>query len=103
MQVANNKNFKDILASSRLVLVDFWASWCGPCRMLSPIVDDIAKEFEGKIEVAKCNIDDAEEVAAKYGIRSIPTLLFFKDGEVADKTVGFVNKAEIEKRINNLL
>ncbi|MGI6312833.1 MAG: thioredoxin [Candidatus Cryptobacteroides sp.] len=103
MQVANNKNFKDILASSRLVLVDFWASWCGPCRMLSPIVDDIAKEFEGKIEVAKCNIDDAEEVAAQYGIRSIPTLLFFKDGEVADKTVGFVNKAEIEKRINNLL
>ncbi|NLZ50348.1 MAG: thioredoxin [Rikenellaceae bacterium] len=103
MQVANNKNFNDILASSRLVLVDFWASWCGPCRMLSPIVDDIAKEFEGKIEVAKCNIDDAEEVAAKYGIRSIPTLLFFKDGEVADKTVGFVNKAEIEKRINNLL
>jgi thioredoxin 1 len=71
--------------------------------MLSPIVDDIAKEFEGKIEVAKCNIDDAEEVAAKYGIRSIPTLLFFKDGEVVDKTVGFVNKAEIEKRINNLL
>lgn len=71
--------------------------------MLSPIVDDIAKEFEGKIEVAKCNIDDAEEVAAQYGIRSIPTLLFFKDGEVADKTVGFVNKAEIEKRINNLL
>lgn len=103
MQVANNKNFNDILASSRLVLVDFWASWCGPCRMLSPIVDDIAKEFEGKIEVAKCNIDDAEEVAAQYGIRSIPTLLFFKDGEVADKTVGFVNKAEIEKRINNLL
>ncbi|HOE94126.1 MAG TPA: thioredoxin [Candidatus Cryptobacteroides sp.] len=103
MQVANNKNFNDILASSRLVLVDFWASWCGPCRMLSPIVDDIAKEFEGKIEVAKCNIDDAEEVAAKYGIRSIPTLLFFKDGEVVDKTVGFVNKAEIEKRINNLL
>lgn len=103
MQVANNKNLNDILASSRLVLVDFWASWCGPCRMLSPIVDDIAKEFEGKIEVAKCNIDDAEEVAAKYGIRSIPTLLFFKDGEVVDKTVGFVNKAEIEKRINNLL
>jgi thioredoxin 1 len=103
MQIANNTNFKDILASSKIVLVDFWASWCGPCRMLSPIVDEIAKDFEGKIEVAKCNIDDADEIAAKYGIRSIPTLLFFKDGEVADKTVGFVNKTEIEKRINNLL
>lgn len=103
MQVVNNNNFKEILASSKVVLVDFWAAWCGPCRMLSPTVDDVAEEYAGKIEVAKCNVDDAEEIAAAYGIRSIPTLIYFKDGEVADKTVGVVSKAEIEKRINNLL
>ena len=103
MQTVTDTNFKDILASKSVVLVDFWASWCGPCRMLSPIVDDVAEAFAGRIEVAKCNVDDQEEIAAEYGIRSIPTLLFFKDGVVADKTVGLVGKAEIESKINNLL
>ena len=103
MQTVTDTNFKDILASKSVVLVDFWASWCGPCRMLSPIVDDVAEAFAGRIEVAKCNVDDQEEIAEEYGIRSIPTLLFFKDGELADKTVGLVGKAEIESKINNLL
>ena len=103
MQTVTDTNFKDILASKSVVLVDFWASWCGPCRMLSPIVDDVAEAFAGRIEVAKCNVDDQEDIAAEYGIRSIPTLLFFKDGELADKTVGLVGKAEIESKINNLL
>ena len=103
MQTVTDTNFKDILASKSVVLVDFWASWCGPCRMLSPIVDDVAEAFAGRIEVAKCNVDDQEDIAAEYGIRSIPTLLFFKDGVVADKTVGLVGKAEIESKINNLL
>lgn len=103
MQVINNNNIKEVLASSKVVLIDFWATWCGPCRMLSPTVDDIAAQYEGRIEVAKCNVDDAEDVAAAYGIRSIPTLIFFKDGEVADRTVGVVSKSDIENRINNLL
>ena len=103
MQTVSSNNFKEILASSKVVLVDFWATWCGPCRMLSPVVDEVAEEYKGKIEVAKCNVDDVEEVAAQYGIRSIPTLIYFKDGQIADKTVGVVSKAEIEKRINNLL
>ena len=103
MQTVTDTNFKDILASKSVVLVDFWASWCGPCRMLSPIVDDVAEAFAGRIEVAKCNVDDQEEIAEEYGIRSIPTLLFFKDGELADKTIGLVGKAEIESKINNLL
>lgn len=103
MQTITDTNFKDILASSKVVLVDFWAAWCGPCRMLSPIVDDVAEAYAGRIEVAKCNVDDQEDIAAEYGIRSIPTLLFFKDGQLADKTIGLVGKAEIESKINSLL
>ena len=80
-KVITNNNVEEILSSSQPVLVDFWATWCGPCRMLSPIVDDIAKEYEGKAVVAKCNVDDCEEIAMQYGIRNIPTLLFFKDGK----------------------
>ena len=103
MQVVTDTNFYEILASSKVAVVDFWATWCGPCRMLSPIVDDVAEEFAGRVTVAKCNVDDQEEIAEQFGIRSIPTLLFFKDGEVADKCIGLVGKAEIESKINNLL
>ena len=81
-------NFNDILAEGKPVLVDFWAPWCGPCRMLSPIVEELAKEYEGKAIVAKCNVDEAQEVPMKFGIRNIPTILFFKNGELADKVVG---------------
>ena len=103
MQVVTDTNFSEILASSKVVVVDFWAPWCGPCRMLSPIVDDVAGQFAGRIAVAKCNVDDEEDIAAQFGIRSIPTVLFFKDREVADKCIGLVSKAEIESKINNLL
>ncbi|MCR5245255.1 MAG: thioredoxin [Bacteroidales bacterium] len=103
MQTITDTNLQEVLTSSKVALIDFWAVWCGPCRMLSPIVDEIAEEYAGKITVAKCNVDDAEDVAAQFGIRSIPTLLFFKDGVLADKTVGVVPKAEIADRINALL
>ena len=104
MHTVTDNNFQEILASAGVVLVDFWAAWCGPCRMLSPTVDDIAEAYAGKgVEVAKCNVDDCEEVAEQFGIRSIPTLLFFKNGELADKTVGLVGKAEIENKLNALL
>jgi len=103
MQTITDTNLQEVLTSSKVALIDFWAVWCGPCRMLSPIVDEIAEEYAGKITVAKCNVDDAEDVAAQFGIRSIPTLLFFKDGVLADKTVGAVPKAEIADKINALL
>lgn len=101
VQIATNTNFADIIAGEKPVLVDFWAVWCGPCRMLSPTVDDIAEEHP-EIQVVKCNVDDCEDIAGEYGIRSIPTLLYIKDGEVKDRTVGVVSKDEILERIANL-
>ena len=103
MNVIDQNNFEEIINSKPVALVDFWASWCGPCRMLSPTVDDIAEQYEGRVAVAKCNVDDNDELAANFGVRSIPTLLFFKNGELADKTVGLVSKQEIENILNNLL
>lgn len=96
-------NFKEVVSGSQPVLVDFWATWCGPCRMIAPIVDEIATEYEGKAIVGKCNVDDAGDIPSEYGIRNIPTLLFFKDGEVKDKLVGSTTKAAIAEKLNSLL
>ena len=84
-------------------MVDFWATWCGPCRAIAPVVEELAAEYEGKAVVAKCNVDECEDVPMKYGIRNIPTLLFFKGGEVVDKLVGAAPKSEIAKKIDALL
>ena len=93
----------DYVGKGKYILVDFWASWCGPCRILSPTVDEIARELEGEVTVAKCNVDDCEEIAGDYGIRSIPTLLFFKNGEMVDRTVGAMPKAALVEKIESLL
>jgi thioredoxin 1 len=98
--VVTNTNFAELLASDKPLMVDFWATWCGPCRILSPTVDEIAEEYADRITVAKCNVDDADEIAMQYRIMSIPTLLFFKNGEVVDKRVGVVSKDEIVSIIN---
>lgn len=101
--VVNDTNFKEVLASGELVMVDFWATWCGPCKMLSPIVDEIAEEMNGKVVVAKCNVDECDDSPIEYGIRNIPALLFFKNGEIVDRLVGAVPKATIIEKINSLL
>ena len=98
-----DENFNEEVLSSNLpVLVDFYADWCGPCKMLAPVIEALAGELEGKVKIGKLNVDNASETAQKYGIMSIPTLLYFKNGEVVKKTVGVVSKIEIEQTLNSL-
>lgn len=96
-------NFKQVISEKKIVVVDFWAEWCGPCKMVTPFIEALADEYKDQAVVAKCDVDDNVDVAAEFGIRNIPTILFFKDGEVADKMVGANSKAAIEDKLKALL
>ncbi len=100
----NDGNFDEVvIRSAKPVLVDFWAEWCGPCRMIAPIIEEISKEYSEKALVVKCDVDNSPGVAAKYGIRNIPTILFFKDGKIADKQVGAAQKNSFVTKLNALI
>ena len=99
-KIATNTSFDELLQSEKLVIVDFWATWCGPCRMLSPLLDEVEEEMADKIEVVKVNVDDADEVAMRFRIMSIPTLLFFKNGAMVDRSVGAMPKSALVEKIN---
>ena len=94
---------KDVLGSEDLVMVDFWAVWCGPCKIIAPTVEELAKEYEGKMKVAKLNTDENPDIASKYKIMGIPTVMFFKNGQVMDHVVGAVPKPQLKAKIDSLL
>ena len=102
--VVNDETFQnEVLEADTPVLVDYWAEWCGPCRMIAPVIEEIAKEYEGKIKVAKMDVDKNRQTPAKFGIRNIPTLIFFKNGEVAQTIIGAQPKGNLEEELKKLI
>jgi len=94
---------KEVINSNKPVLIDFWAVWCGPCKIIAPVVEELAMEYEGKIKVGKLDVDENQQSSIKYGVRSIPTLLIFKDGKVKDTIIGAVPKSQIVQKLNSAL
>jgi thioredoxin len=99
----NESNFSELTNSDKLVVIDFWAEWCGPCRTIAPIIDEISTEYEGKAIIGKVDVDSNEKITEQYGIRNIPTLLFIKKGELLDKHVGAISKSALAAKIDALL
>jgi thioredoxin 1 len=98
-----DENFEELLNSGKPMVLDFWAEWCGPCRMVSPIIDELASEYEGRVTIGKVDVDSNNDVVGQFGIRNIPTVLFFKDGQLVDKQVGATQKSVFVSKIDALL
>lgn len=103
IQEFTDSNFQSMLAEGKPVVVDFWAPWCGPCKMMLPIIEELATEYEGKINVGKINVDENDETCATYGIMNIPTILYFKNGELVNRSVGAMRKPDLQKLFDELL
>lgn len=98
-----DKNAQELITSGKPVVIDLWAPWCGPCKMVAPLIEELATEYEGKVIIGKYNVDEESDLSTQYSVRNIPTILFFKDGKLVDKQVGASPKATIENRIKTLL
>lgn len=97
-------NFEsEVVNSEQAVVVDFWAEWCQPCKMLTPVLDKIAENYSGRLKVVKCNVDENQDIAAKYGVMSIPNLIFFKDGQIVNQAVGYMNEAQLSSKVDEVL
>lgn len=99
----NQANFEEVMSSDKAVVIDFWAEWCGPCRRIAPLIDELSTEYAGKAIICKCDVDSNDEIAAKYGIRNIPTVLFLKGGELVEKSVGAATKASLVEKLEKVL
>lgn len=97
------ENFESYKNGELPLVVDFWATWCGPCKMVGPIIEELAGDYEGKVVIGKCDVEESDELAAQFGVRSIPTILFFKGGELVDKFVGATNKETLDAKVQALL
>ena len=102
-QKITSDNLQALIATGKPVVLDFWATWCGPCRMVAPIIEALAKDYEGQAIIGKCDIEEDEELAMQYGVRNIPTILFLKDGKVVDKQVGAAQRAVFEEKLKAIL
>ena len=98
-----NENYESYKNGNLPLVNDFWATWCGPCRMVAPIIEELANEYDGKVTVGKCDVEEADDIAAEFGIRNIPTIVFMKDGKILDKIVGAASKSKIEEKIKALI
>ena len=98
-----NENYESYKNGSLPLVIDFWATWCGPCRMVAPIIEELANEYDGKVTVGKLDVEEADDIAAEFGIRNIPTIVFMKDGKILDKIVGAASKSKIEEKIKALI
>ncbi len=97
------ENFEELIAGDQPVVVDFWAEWCGPCRTIAPIIDELAAEYEGKVVIGKCDVEENDDIVGRYGVRNIPTVIFLKGGELVDKQVGAASKDAFKAKIEGLL
>ena len=97
-----SENLSSLKKGDKLLVVDFWATWCGPCRLVAPIMEELAQEYDGEVVIGKCDVEENEDLTLEFGIRNIPTILFFKNGEIVDKMIGAQSKAKFEEKINAL-
>ena len=102
-QTINTNNFEALVATGKPIVLDFWATWCGPCKRLAPIIEEVAKDYGGRAIVGKCDVEEDEDLAMRFGVRNIPTVVFLKDGQEVDRSVGLVPRAVLEEKINAML
>lgn len=102
-QIINSENYEELVATGKPMVLDFWATWCGPCKRIAPVIEALAQDYEGQVNIGKCDVEEDEDLAVRFGIRNVPTILFIKNGEVVDKVVGAAARPAFEEKIKAML